>query len=164
MWFARQEYWSGLPFPSPAGLPDPGMEPASPALAGRFLPLYHLGRGDALRAQQRTSVSLLQTPMDSRAWGPHSTGSQRAQYNRSDFAGMHWVHGLRKGDRSEERRWKTISDMKLKKDITKGKKKNPEKDPWNEQLTSENYRRLKIKVLDPCKLTSSLSSCKARVL
>ena len=34
--FPRQEYWSGKPFPSPGHLPDPGMEPASPALAGRF--------------------------------------------------------------------------------------------------------------------------------
>ena len=34
--FFRQEYWSGLPFPSPGNLPDPGIEPSSPALAGRF--------------------------------------------------------------------------------------------------------------------------------
>ena len=37
--FPRQEYWSGLPFPSPGDLPDPGMERislASPALAGGF--------------------------------------------------------------------------------------------------------------------------------
>ena len=37
MEFSRQEYWSGLPFPSPRTLPDPGIEPASlasPALAG----------------------------------------------------------------------------------------------------------------------------------
>ena len=32
--FSRQEYWCGLPFPSPGDLPDPGMEPTSPA--GRF--------------------------------------------------------------------------------------------------------------------------------
>ena len=32
MGFIRQEYWSGLPFPSPGDLPDPGMEPRSPAL------------------------------------------------------------------------------------------------------------------------------------
>ena len=41
MEFPRQEYWSGLPFPPPEDLPDPGMEPtslASPALAGRFPP------------------------------------------------------------------------------------------------------------------------------
>ena len=33
--FSRQEYWSGLSFPSPGDLPDPGIEP-TPALAGRF--------------------------------------------------------------------------------------------------------------------------------
>ena len=32
MGFSRQEYWSGLPFPSPEDLPDPGIEPGSPAL------------------------------------------------------------------------------------------------------------------------------------
>ena len=32
MGFSRQEYWSGLLFPSPGDLPDPGIEPASPAL------------------------------------------------------------------------------------------------------------------------------------
>ena len=34
MGFSRQEYWSGLPFPSPGDLPDPGIKPVSPALAG----------------------------------------------------------------------------------------------------------------------------------
>ena len=49
--FSRQEYWSGLPFPSPGDLPDPGIEPASPALAGGFFtteppwkPLREMGR------------------------------------------------------------------------------------------------------------------------
>ena len=32
MGFSRQEYWSGLPFPSPGDLPDPRIEPVSPAL------------------------------------------------------------------------------------------------------------------------------------
>ena len=32
MGFSRQEYWSGLPFPSPGDLPDPGIEPSSPTL------------------------------------------------------------------------------------------------------------------------------------
>ena len=36
MGFSRQDYWSGLPFPSPGDLPDPGMEPESPALASGF--------------------------------------------------------------------------------------------------------------------------------
>ena len=36
MGFPQQEYWSGLPFPSPGDLPDPGIEPVFPALAGVF--------------------------------------------------------------------------------------------------------------------------------
>ena len=32
MGFSKQEYWSGLPFPSPEDLPSPGIEPGSPAL------------------------------------------------------------------------------------------------------------------------------------
>ena len=46
MQFSRQEFWSGMKFPTPEDLPDLGIEPASltsPALAGRSLPLYHLG-------------------------------------------------------------------------------------------------------------------------
>ena len=36
--FSRQEYWSGLPFPSPGDLPDPGIKPESPALQADSLP------------------------------------------------------------------------------------------------------------------------------
>ena len=36
--FSRQEYWSGLPFPFPGDLPDPGIEPESPALQADSLP------------------------------------------------------------------------------------------------------------------------------
>ena len=38
MGFSRQEYWSGLPFPSPVDLPDPGIKPWSPALQADALP------------------------------------------------------------------------------------------------------------------------------
>ena len=38
MGFPRQEYWSGLPFPSPMDLPDPGIEPMSPTLQADSLP------------------------------------------------------------------------------------------------------------------------------
>ena len=37
MGFSRQEYWSGLPFPSPGDLPDPGIESGSPALEADVL-------------------------------------------------------------------------------------------------------------------------------
>ena len=49
MGFPRQEYWTGLPFSSPRDLPDPRIEPESPALVGRFFvvvifsPLSHQG-------------------------------------------------------------------------------------------------------------------------
>ena len=39
--FPRQKYWSGLPFPSPGDLPNPGIEPASPALQVDSFPLSH---------------------------------------------------------------------------------------------------------------------------
>ena len=38
MGFSRQEYWSGSPFPSPEDLPDPRIEPRSPALQADSLP------------------------------------------------------------------------------------------------------------------------------
>ena len=38
MGFSRQEYWSGLPFPFPGNLPDPGIEPRSPTLQADALP------------------------------------------------------------------------------------------------------------------------------
>ena len=53
--FSRQEYWSGLPFPPPGDLPDPGIEPTSPvspALTGS-LPLALPGKpGDLVSEQQ----------------------------------------------------------------------------------------------------------------
>ena len=44
--FFKHKFWSGLPFPTPGDLPDPGIESVSlvsPALAGGFLALRHLG-------------------------------------------------------------------------------------------------------------------------
>ena len=38
MGFSKLEYWSGLPFPSPEDLPDPGIEPRSPAVQADSLP------------------------------------------------------------------------------------------------------------------------------
>ena len=43
--FSRQEYWSGLPFPSPGDLPDPGIKPRSPTF-----------QADALTSEPRASV------------------------------------------------------------------------------------------------------------
>ena len=43
--FSRQEYQSGLPFPSPGDLPNPGIEPGSPALQADALPSEPPGKG-----------------------------------------------------------------------------------------------------------------------
>ena len=47
--FARQEYWSGLPFPSPGDLPDPRIEPRSPALQADTLPSEPPGKPVGLK-------------------------------------------------------------------------------------------------------------------
>ena len=44
MGFSRQEYWSGLPFPSPRDLPKPGIKPGSPALQAHSLPTELWGK------------------------------------------------------------------------------------------------------------------------
>jgi len=43
MEFSRQEYLSGLPFPFPGDIPDPGIEPVFPAWQAHSLPMSHLG-------------------------------------------------------------------------------------------------------------------------
>ena len=63
--FSRQECWSGLPFPSPEDLPDPGMEPGSPALQADVLlsePPGKPGTGNPLQ------YSRLENSMDREAW------------------------------------------------------------------------------------------------
>ena len=52
MGFSRQEYWTGLPFPSPGDLPDPGVKPRSPALQADFLPLSHQGSPQRVYPEQ----------------------------------------------------------------------------------------------------------------
>ena len=44
MVFPRQEYWHGLPFPSPGDLPDIGIKPSSPELPGGFFTAEPLGK------------------------------------------------------------------------------------------------------------------------
>ena len=52
MGFSRQEYWSGLPFLSPGDLPDPGIEPGSPALQADSLPPELQGKTEELNMCQ----------------------------------------------------------------------------------------------------------------
>ena len=55
MEFSRQEYWSGLPFPSAGDLPDSGVKPTSPTLQADSLPLSHQGSPVPLYAQPKNT-------------------------------------------------------------------------------------------------------------
>ena len=61
--FARQEYWSVLPFPSPGDLPKPGLKPLSPALTGRFFTTKFTGQKNRNRCFSRTPL-LFHIPAD----------------------------------------------------------------------------------------------------
>ena len=56
MEFSRQEYWNGLPFPSPGDLPNPGIEPRSPALQADALPSEPPGKSNYAQAQVTNSL------------------------------------------------------------------------------------------------------------
>ena len=65
MRFPRQKYWSGLPFPTPRDLPDPGMEPTSPVsstLAGDFFTTEPSGKLSSVQSLSR--VLTLYDPTD----------------------------------------------------------------------------------------------------
>ena len=63
MGFSRQECWSGLPFPSPGDLPDPGIKPGSPALQADALPSEPPGKvpkkGNAKECSNYHTIVLL---------------------------------------------------------------------------------------------------------
>ena len=58
MGFSRQEHWSVLPFPSPGDFPNPGIEPVSPALAGKFLTTEPSGKPQSVAAVNYLDICL----------------------------------------------------------------------------------------------------------
>ena len=54
MGFSRQEDWSGLSFPPPEDLPNPGIEPVSPALAGGLFMTEPPGKPDGLKMDPKS--------------------------------------------------------------------------------------------------------------
>ena len=60
MGFSRQEYWSGVPFPSPGDLPNPEIEPRSPTLQADALPSELPGKPIFNFFQQRLTVFIVQ--------------------------------------------------------------------------------------------------------
>ena len=63
MEFLRQEYWSGLSFPSPGDLPNPGFKPRSPALASRFFTTEPPGKLLFFISCSLSHISILSFPV-----------------------------------------------------------------------------------------------------
>ena len=61
MGFLRQECWSRLPFPSPGALPDPGVKPVSPALAGGFFTTEPTGKLQQILRRKNSKNAHLDT-------------------------------------------------------------------------------------------------------
>ena len=79
MKFSRQGYWSGSPFPSPGGLPNPGIEPGSPALQADSLPT-ELQWKPKVKAKSLSLVRLFATPWTVAHQAPPSMGFSRQEY------------------------------------------------------------------------------------
>ena len=71
--FPRQEYWSGLPFPSPGDLPDPGIEPASPALQGDSFTVW------AVRESLYVLMCYWFSPLASKYWSASWSGCRNGE-------------------------------------------------------------------------------------
>ena len=84
MGFFRQEYWSGLPFPSLGDLPDPGIEPRSPALQADALPSEPPGNCDLRtwlsKCQSLSHVQLFVTPWTVACQDPLTMEFSRQEY------------------------------------------------------------------------------------
>ena len=103
MGFSRQEHWSGLPFPSPRDLPNPGTEPmsptflASPALKADSSPLRHQGSLTWLGLSASTAVAWVQSLVrEIRSYKPRSTGKNQTnnkQKTSKQVAGQIWPMG-----------------------------------------------------------------------
>ena len=83
MGFSGQEYWSGLPFPSPGDFPDLGIKPTSPALQVGSLPLSHQGSYPGVKLLLFSSLVMFDsfaTPWTVACQAPLSRGFSRQEY------------------------------------------------------------------------------------
>ena len=69
MGFSREKYWNGLPFPSPGDLPDPGIEPRSPALKADSFPSEPPGNPILCWVLPKNNYSLFSSNICSQGWG-----------------------------------------------------------------------------------------------
>ena len=100
MGFSRQEYWSGLPFPSPGDLPKPGIEPRSPTL-----------QADALTSEP-PGKPIVTTRGEASYY--HFLLSDQKLWKRTGWWGAVWVMGVREAWRQkEEQGWNCYNSRAL---------------------------------------------------
>ena len=108
MGFSRQEYWSGLPFPSPGDLPNPGIEPRSPEFQAETLPSEPPGKPRQLgRKWQPTGVTLAGKSHGQRGlvhcspWGSqrvgHDWATEHVQLGKVSHGGNAWDEAYIRG-------------------------------------------------------------------
>ena len=104
MGFPKQEYWSGLSFLSPGDLPNPGIEPVSPALAGRLFTSEPPGKPLKIIIIILFIISFVlnnpkyfkENPMDGGAWKAAVHGVAQSQTRLSNFTLTFHFHALEK--------------------------------------------------------------------
>jgi len=71
MEFSKQEYWSGLPFPSPGNLLNPGIEPSSPALQAYSLPSLSYQGSPQIRVTMINNLTITKVAKKKKGGGFH---------------------------------------------------------------------------------------------
>ena len=104
MGLSRQEYWSGLPFPSPEDLPDPGIEPRSPALQADSLPSEPPGKPTGIYnpSIKRWCIQCRTAPNNPKI--PFFNCIQFCSWVSVCWASSPWIQ-----NREQHRRWKSQS-------------------------------------------------------
>ena len=111
--FPRQEYCSGLPFPSPGDLPDPSIKPASPALAGKFFTTEPSGNYTYLFFISTINVYFLLIQSSMWMWLPCSpSGSQDSSFLQ--LYPIYFLRGISSADiciKREGCRWGDLNGL-----------------------------------------------------
>ena len=96
MGFSRQGCWSGLPFPSPGDLPDPGIEPRSPALEADALPSEPPGKPWVSDDTDNKSFAYTNTQVAKTSRGFLLRGRElhKCKQQNLSFIRVHWVWTL----------------------------------------------------------------------
>ena len=84
MGFSRQEYWSGLPFPSPGDLPNPGIEPRSPALQADALTSEPPGKTKMGTIKDRNGMDLTEAEYIKKMWKEYTEELYKKDLHNSD--------------------------------------------------------------------------------